>query len=40
VARLTSLFEQALKNTSGESPSTRPAIFPANQPEEIIGEHA
>jgi hypothetical protein len=40
VARLTSLFEHALRNTSGEGPSTRPATLPANQPEEIIGEHA
>jgi len=40
VPRLTSLLEQALRNTSGEGPSTRPATFPANQPEEIIGEHA
>ena len=40
VARLTSLLEQALRNTSGEGPSARPATLPANQPEEIIGEHA
>jgi hypothetical protein len=40
VARLTSLLEQALRNTSGEGPSTRPTTLPANQPEEIIGEHA
>jgi len=40
VAPLTSLLEQALRNTSSEGPSTRPATFPANQPEEIIGEQA
>jgi hypothetical protein len=40
VARLTSLLEHALRNTSGEGPSTRPATLPANQPEEIIEEHA
>jgi hypothetical protein len=40
VARLTSLLEQELRNTSGEGPSTRPATFPANQPKEIIGEQA
>ncbi|KAL3597067.1 hypothetical protein D5086_008704 [Populus alba] len=38
MARLTSLLEQALRNTSSEGPSTRPAIFPANQPEETMGE--
>jgi hypothetical protein len=40
VACLTSLLEHALRNTSGEGPTTRPATLPANQPEEIIGEHA
>ena len=40
VARLTSLLEQALRNTSGEGPSTRSTTFPANQPKEIIGKHA
>ena len=38
VARLTSLLEQALRNTYGEGPSTRPATFQPNQLEEIIGE--
>jgi len=37
VARLTSLLKQALRNTSSEGPSIRPATFPANQLEEIIG---
>jgi hypothetical protein len=40
VAHLTSFLKQALRNTSGEGPSIRPATFSANQPEEIIGEQA
>jgi hypothetical protein len=43
VARLTSLFEQTLRNASGEGPSNQPAIFvqpPATaQPEETMSEH-
>jgi hypothetical protein len=40
MAHLTSLLEQALRNTSGEGPSTRPATFLANQHEDIIEEQA
>jgi hypothetical protein len=43
VARLTSLLEQTLRNTSGEGPSNRPITFnPAPtivQPEERMSEH-
>jgi hypothetical protein len=42
VASLTSLLEQALRNTSGEGPSTRPAAAAQtqgiNHHEEVIGE--
>ena len=40
VACLTSLLEQALRNTSGEGPSTRTTTSLVNQPKEIIGEQA
>jgi hypothetical protein len=43
VARLTSLLEQTLRNTSGEGPSNRPVTFNQTpttaQPEERISEH-
>ena len=42
VARITSLLEQTLRNTSGEGPLTRPPtttqIQAVNHPDEIIGE--
>jgi hypothetical protein len=43
VARLTSLFEQTLRNASSEGPSNRPTIFvqplATAQPEETMSEH-
>jgi hypothetical protein len=43
VARLTSLLEQTLRNTSGEGPSNRPVIFnqipTIAQAEERMSEH-
>jgi len=43
VARLTSLLEQTLRDTSGEGPSNRPVTFnqipTITQPEEIGGKH-
>jgi hypothetical protein len=43
VARLTSLLEQTLRNTSGKGPSNRPAIFvqlsATAQLEETMNEH-
>ena len=42
VASLTSFLEQALRNTSGKGPSTRPAVAAQtqgiNHHEEVIGE--
>jgi len=43
VARLTSLLEQTLRNTSGEGPSNRPVTFnqtlTTTQPKERMSEH-
>jgi hypothetical protein len=43
VARFTSLFEQALRNSSSEGPSNQLVIFVQTsttaQPKEIMGEH-
>ena len=42
VARIASLLEQTLRNSSGEGPSTRPTTTTqtqvVNHPDEIIGE--